>query len=199
MLAFIVCCTGALAISTTFLCGCSARPPRASATPAINHPDCVDLQRGWRVRVVTPLTRSGKYTVETKAVAVEGNSIEVKASDDLLGYEEDFYGIKRTQSGIAIRFKSATVHLVNGKASREEPALALFGFPQTIAFVRLLFLTRESRADYDGAILAASSLAELDSLTRAVEADPGRNCAPHGQSICRWIPLGISVQPQPGK
>src|SRR5437764_528004 len=55
-----------------------------------------DLQPGWRIRVVIPLTKSGKYKVETSTTQTSGNTIELKASDDLLGYEEDFYEVNRS-------------------------------------------------------------------------------------------------------
>lgn len=127
-----------------------------------------------------------------------GNTIELKASDDLLGYEEDFYEVRQAQAGVTIRFKSATAHMTDGaSAKRNVPVTSLLQIPDDAHFIRVLFLTRESRADYDGAILAASSPADLDSLTRSVEAEPRQACMSHNQSICRWIPLGISVQPQP--
>jgi hypothetical protein len=102
-------------LTTVSLAGCAARPPRPTGTLADRHPDYVDLHPGWRVRVVIPLTKSGKYKVETSTTQTSGNTIEVKASDDLLGYEEDFYEVKPKEAGVAIRFKSATAHMVKAR------------------------------------------------------------------------------------
>jgi len=74
--------------------------------------------------------------------------------------------------------------------------VSLFDFPETIRYVRLLFLTRVSDTEHDAAVLAASSLAALDALTSKVEANPSGNCTAQPEGICSWIPQGIAVQPQ---
>lgn len=145
---------------------------------------------------MTPLTKSGKYNVAAQTEKVEGNRIDLKASDDLLGYEEDFYDVKSAETGVHIRFKSATAHMVDGKTeTRRQPTLPFLQIPEGNCYARLLYLTRESLADYDGAILAASSVPALDALTQRVEDDPAKGCVSGDQSTCHWIPLGISVQP----
>ena len=183
---------------TLTIAGCATRAPHPPVPAAVRHPDYIDLQPGWSVRVVTPLTKSGKYKVETTPIEATGNTLTLKATDDLLGYEEDFYEVRPLAKGVTIRFQSATTHLVNGtSAKRQQPVLPLLQIPENTPYVRLLFLTCESRTDYDGAILAGASPAVLDAMTRQVEEDPAQGCMTEEQSMCRWIPLGISVQPQP--
>ena len=51
----------------------------------------------------------------------------------------------------------------NGKSSkRSQPLVPLFDLPESVRYVRLLFLTRASQTEHDQAILGSSSLADLD-------------------------------------
>jgi hypothetical protein len=146
------------------LVGCSVRePPEIARNTAQPQPDrdYVDLQSGWRVKVVTPILRSGRFVVG--AQALEQN----KVGADFVGYEISRYSVRPHRGGgVFIRFSSAEA-VRDGKPSKEsQPLVSLFDLPEDRAFVRLFFLTRVSKADHDQGILAASSQEKLDQATR---------------------------------
>jgi hypothetical protein len=155
-----------------------------------------DLQPGWRIRVVTPILKSGKYKPEFKETGATGNTVELSGGDDLVGYETSYYSVRPGKSGVVIAFVSAA-NTINGKTARKpSPLVRLFDFPAGTRYVRLVFLTRVSRADHNQAILAAANLDELNRLTDKVETDPAANCKSLGESYCTWVPEGIAVRPE---
>ena len=72
----------------------------------------------------------------------------------------------------------------------------LFDLPESVRYVRLLFLTRVSQTEHDQAVLGSSSLADLDALQKRVEDNPPENCKIQPEGICSWVPAGIAVQPE---
>lgn len=184
-----------LAVAAVFL-GCAVRAPHAGPLPDIGR-SFVDLQPGWRIRTVTPILRSGKYLPEFGETAGVGGSAEITTGDDFIGYETSYYTVEPgKRSGVAIAFVSAKA-TINGKTSGQpQPRVRLFDFSPRAQYVRLVFLTRVSRADHNQAILAASDIAILDNLTQQVEADPAANCKSQEGSYCVWVPEGIAVRPE---
>jgi hypothetical protein len=184
-----------LAVTAAVL-GCAARVPHTEPAPIIQR-SYVDLQPGWRIRTVTPVLKSGKYKPEFKETAVAGGMPELSAGDDFLGYETSCYAVTPgSNSGVEVVFVSAET-TINGEASRQpEPRVRLFDFSASAQYVRLVFLTRVSRADHNQAILAASDMPALDNLTRQVEADPAANCKSQGENYCMWVPEGTAVRPE---
>jgi hypothetical protein len=182
------------------LAGCAVRePPKMSTnvtSPAPNY-EYTDLQPGWRIRVVTPILKSGKFIVKAQAVEGSGNETTLKTGNDFVGYEIAYYSIKtRPGGGVFIRFSSAESVRGGKPAKQSQPSVPLFDLPGGMRFVRLVFLTRVSRADHNQGILGASSLEQLNALTRNVEAAPAENCRTYADIFCSWIPAGIAAQPE---
>ncbi len=65
----------------------SARLPTAASTPKPPVGTYVDLEPGWRLRVITPLVARGGYVLKTALVEQQGNTVTLKAGADFLGYE----------------------------------------------------------------------------------------------------------------
>lgn len=158
----------------------------------------IDLQPGWRIKVVLPILESGGYKVRTEEVRNSDGTVSLQTEKGFLGYETDYYQVNSPGDGkLAITFQSAEFTGIDHKQTRKlKPVVALFDFPETIRYVRLLFLTRVIETEHDAAVLAASSLAALDALTPKVEANPSGNCTAQPDGICSWIPEGIAVQPE---
>jgi len=176
------------------LVGC-ARRVRAPEPMKMLDRSYADLQPGWRIRVVTPILKSGKYKPDFKENAVVGGGVELAAGDDFVGYETSFYSVTvRTGAGVAITFASSESTIKGKSSPQPQPLVRLFDFPASARYVRLLFLTRVSRADHNQAILAAATLADLTLLTQQVEADPAANCRSEGDNHCEWVPEGIAVR-----
>ncbi len=170
----------------------------------------IDLEPGWRIRVVTPIQKSGSYVV--KFTPGEGSTAEpttrvhelsdrkldiaVTASQDLLGYETSFYSVRAHRGGgVVIDFQSATATIGGASSAHSRPVEPLFRLPSWAQSVRLLHLLRGSPADHDAAILAGRNVSELDRLTALVQADPSA-CRDYRNSTCRWIPAGIAARPE---
>jgi hypothetical protein len=158
----------------------------------------VDLQPGWRLRVVVPILESGGYKVRTEEVRSSDGTVSLQTEKDFLGYETDYYQVNSPGDGKpVVSFESAEFTGIDRKKSRKpKPAMLLFAFPDSFGYVRLLFLTRVSENQHDAAVLAASTLAALDVLTPKVESSPLGNCSAQPEGLCSWIPEGIAVQPE---
>jgi hypothetical protein len=165
------------------------------ASPAaVDRGGFVDLRPGWRLRVVTPLLKSGAFALPVSALKVSGNTVTLSAGDEFEGYETAYYAVApHPKGGVMISFASAEVTKQGQSAPQPRPALPLFKLPRGARLVRLVFLTRVSQTDHDMAVLAAGDIAELDRLTTAVQANPGA-CVVAGRSDCAWIPPGIAVR-----
>jgi hypothetical protein len=173
--------------------GCSAHRPPTPTTPLVDR-GYVDLKAGWRIRVVTPINRSGNFQPETARTEYSGHTL---SRNDFLGYELAYYAVSARQGrGVAVSFVRA--ERIIGAATRKEasPLLRLFDLPDNCRYVRLVFLTRLSQADHNEAIIAAANVADLEDLTDKLQAGPETNCKRESQSICSWVPVGISVQPE---
>lgn len=175
--------------------GCVRHVPPVEPSPTMVR-TYVELQPGWRVRVVTPVLKSGKYVADFRAMPPSsGGAIELSAGDDFVGYETSFYRVSpAAPSGVSIEFISSTVTVDGKESQKQQPIVRLFQMPAAARHVRLVFLTRVSRADHNQAILAAAELNELDRLTTLVEADPATNCRVQDSSYCEWVPEGIAVR-----
>jgi hypothetical protein len=151
--------------------------------PAVgNRADYIDLQPGWRLRVVTPLLKSG-------------GSLSTAA--DFLGYEVAYYAVRsRNGSRVRVEFLSAEITKEGTTSAQSRPLVPPFQLPRSAKYVRLIFLTRVSRADHDMAMVAAREAAALDALTERVLADPAGTCHSETQIYCVWIPKGIALAPE---
>jgi hypothetical protein len=155
----------------------------------------MDLEAGWRLRIVVPLLNSTGSRVETGAQQSQGNTI-VLSSPNLIGYEVSYYAIERRRSG-KVRLKFASAEMTkNGKTVVEPDAPTLsFSLPNGTKFVRLIYLVRVSQSDHNMAITASKSKAALIAFTKELKENP-RACESQGQVFCSWVPAGVAVRPE---
>jgi hypothetical protein len=188
------------AVLLTVLAGCSAarRPVAAAKGPQYGiAPDrsFIDIEPGWRLRVITPLLKSGGYRVRTEPEEVSSDSgspslnIQMRVDSEFLGYEQAYYSFE-TKGRIRLTSVEATIQ---GKTEpRQKPAATLFQWPRDARFVRLVFLTRASDADHDMAVLTARRYEDLDGWTAKLRTAPDETC--RATRYCSWIPGGIAVR-----
>jgi len=170
----------------------------------------IDLEPGWRIRVVTPIQKSGSFIVkfspgagspsepaaQVREMSDQELDIAVTASQDLLGYEMSYYSVSaHRRGGVVIAFESATATIDGVSSPRSQPVQLLFQLPSWTRSVRLLHLLRKSSTDHNAAILAVRDVSELERLTALVEADPSA-CRDYRDSTCQWIPSGIAARPE---
>jgi hypothetical protein len=183
-----------LAALASILAGCATHkaPVPAAAVQPIGR-SYIDLQPGWRLRVVTPLLKSGGYRLKLGAQAADGSTVALSAGNDFLGYEVAYYAVKARNG---VEFVSAETTRDGQTAPQAEPVAHLFQLPHGVRYVRLIYLVRASQADHDMAVAAAKELRDLEALTRRVEMDPAGACREGQGAFCAWIPAGIAVVPQ---
>ena len=178
------------------LIGCASR---TAHTPIVhaqlpNNHDFIDLQAGWRLTVVTPITKSGKYVVQSREEPATGT---LSVGDDFLGYEVAHYAVDDQGEGrILVRFSSAEITKDGKVEPQPRPSIQLFQRIGQAKHVRLLYFLRASSADHDMAVLVANQLDALDVLTQQVQANPGTYCKESRRASCTWIPAGIAVRPE---
>ena len=126
---------------------------------------------------------------------VTGNTVEVQASNDFVGYERDFYKVEAHRGeGIVVRFSHAEVW-ENGRTHlRCQSGLPLFPNGGEWMYIRLVYLVRESAVDHDMAIISAMRPETLDGLTQAVILRA--ECNSDAIATCTWVPKGVAVDPE---
>jgi hypothetical protein len=179
-----------------FLVGCvsprSHRPPPIPEDSTTN--DYIDIQAGWRLTVVTPITKSGAFVVKSVDQRTEDNGITLSAGADLVGYEVAHYIVKaERRKRVRVEFSSAEV-TKDGKTEAQPRSIApLFQPARRANYLRLIYLVRISEADHNMAVVAARQLDALDTITRQVQANPA-GCKVSRYASCSWIPEGIAVR-----
>lgn len=174
--------------------GCSTHRRQPETSP-IRNLAYIDLQPGWRIRVVAPILKSGGYKVQLEEVRNQNGTITMTTGKDFEGYETDYYEVRGANDLLNISFRSGEVRSNDGsRHNTSHPLVSLFDVPKDAHYVRLLFLTRRSDRDHDQAVLTASSAQQLDLLTNQVQSNPVENCENHSETICIWVPAGVAVR-----
>jgi hypothetical protein len=184
-------------------CTSKVKPPAAVAVVPNGSPsvprDYVDVEPGWRLRVVAPVTKSGVYVVGTRPPESKENVITLKASDDLIGYETSLWSVEaRRGGGVSIRLDSAELTKDGQAAPIPAPSRAAIHVPTYARFIRIFYLTRKSDADHNMALAGVSRADQLETFTRALRETPNDACAnrPREHIYCEWIPVGMAVRPE---
>lgn len=177
------------------LVSCARREVRLprQAPADFNDGSFEDLQVGWRMLVVTPILKSGGYRIRSLEPSA-GNSANLRIGPDFVGYENDYYVVRKNRSGVRVDFRSAEA-IKDGKTIwQAKPSVFLFDFPARMGYVRLIYFVRVSGADHNMAIVAAETTQTLANLTSRVQSDPDHGCYDDLHSRCRWVAPGIAVR-----
>lgn len=193
-----------LFFTMTMVTGGCARPRVAIPSTPVHAAslDWVDLEPGWRVRVITPMLSSGGYLLKTEPARGQGadadaspattREVTLSTGTDFTGYEVSLYSVRPCRGGgVNVIFDSAEIHKQGQVTRSRQPIQPLFQLPRETRWVRILHLARGGH-DYDSAILAATRRDTLEALTRQVQSDPSA-CKSAGDAFCSWIPLGIAA------
>ena len=184
-----------IAIFSVFT-SCSTRRNPVPARISASHPGYIDLEAGWRLRVVTPISKKGNYRLDYKDVKQVDGSITLTA-DEFKGYETAYYSVEaRKSGGVQIRFVSAELSQDGKSASLSQSVRPLFASTRKFRLVRLVYLTRASDSDHDMAVVTANKQEDLEASTKAVLADALAGCVTGAHSQCSWIPAGVAVRPE---
>ena len=187
----------ALFLVVALQAGCAARtyrPPEPAPAPVQPmNSDFVELRPGNTVVVVIPILRSGGYILPSLRTQAKTGAERIEAGPDFVGYEQDFYTVKRASNGVRVRFSRGLVWR-NGEVQQvHAPRVALFEHIENRR-VRLVFLMRVSDADHDMAIVSSDDLPTLNDITSQVTAQA--DCRSSRNGTCTWVPKGIAVRPE---
>src|SRR5579864_3628442 len=185
----------ALAAFAVMLAACAAHRTRVAAEPpAPDNAAYIDLEPGWRLRVVTPILKSGGYRLQTSSPEAAGGSISASA-EGFIGFETAYYSVTQPVAGVlSIEFLSATITKDGATTPQPRPLVHLFDLPEGVRFVRLVYLTRSSQADHDMAVVASEQRVPLDAVTSEMQANPAASCSTRRGVFCAWVPAGIAVR-----
>lgn len=128
-------CYFCLALAS-LLNGCAARhaPVPVAAVQPIG-PSYIDLEPGWRLRVVTPILKSGGYRLQTTGETSGGNTVTLSVGDDFLGYETAYYAVEARHG---VEFVSAETTRDGHTTPQPRPVAHLFQLPRGVRHVRLM-------------------------------------------------------------
>jgi hypothetical protein len=171
----------------------------------------IDLQPGWRVRVVTPIIKSDGHFVEglpvLRSSGTGGSSqapggtthaatITLKTGKNFVGYEISLYDVKpRRAGGVQVVFRTAAIHQGKKETVRSQPIVPVFRLPRNDTFIRVLHLSWGMHGNHEAAILAANRRGLLDEVTKQVQYDIDA-CRSTGDTYCFWVPAGLAVIPE---
>jgi hypothetical protein len=164
--------------------GC--RTGKLPATTVLPKPDptaFVDVQPGWRLRVITPLVLYDGYKVRGTE-RQKSNTISIQTDKDFVGFETSYYDVLGDSK---VRFVTAEFNHQGKILPREKPARRLFRQRRGTKHVRLVYLERGSSTIHEMAVLMAPDRATLEALTAKARAN---DC----QAGCEWVPAGIAVR-----
>jgi len=183
-------------VAVAWQAGCAVRTSRAPDPGLAGQPvtsDFVELHAGDRVVVVIPILRSGGYILPSLRTQAMTGGGRIETGPDFLGYEQDFYTVKRASNGVRVRFSYGVVWRKGEVQKVHSPRVALFEKIEN-SRIRLVFLRRVSEADHDMAIVSSGGLPSLNEVTRQVTA--AAECRSSRVGSCTWVPNGIAVRPE---
>src|SRR6185312_10717577 len=180
------------------LSGCATHnvhPPAAQTRETLN-PSFLDIQAGARLRVITPILKSGGYRAKTLTEITPGDPHNLRVGDEYIGYANDYYRAKPHGSGVRIEFQSAETVKQGKTAPQRHPMLELFRLPPQMRYVRLVYLARVSRTDHNTVILAGDTKASVVAATNQLQTGPDLGCQSSPHTYCAWVPDGVGIQPE---
>ena len=154
----------------------------------------MDLQPGWRLRIIVPLLKSGGFRASDLSSGISDGTPSL-SSEDVIGYRVFEYAIDGKKDGrVHLKFISGEAR--NGtKAVEPHPPALPFTLPTQTEHIRLVYLVRVSEADHNMAIVASRHRQDLDQFTKQLQKNPNV-CATGGAVFCVWIPGGVAVRPE---
>jgi pimeloyl-ACP methyl ester carboxylesterase len=133
----------------------------------------VDLAPPVRLQVVSPILKDKAAPIleeapETSADA-RGLTLAVKSSDNLIGYETDWYSVqpKAAGAGYSIAPLYAERRLKDETERRAQPDVNYLTFPSGAGFYRLVY--KSDQTSFTALVIAGSTREELDRRVRLIE------------------------------
>ncbi len=133
----------------------------------------IDLAPPVRLQVVSPILKDKAAPILEEAPetsgSVNGLTLTVKSSDNLIGYETAWYSIqpKAAGTGYSIAPLYAERHIKSETERRPRPDTNYLTFPPGAAFYRLVY--KSDQTSFTALVIAASTREELDRRVRLID------------------------------
>lgn len=154
---------------------------RKLLTPSERSDGYIDLRPGHRLRVASPVFAEGapanastfEQVGPTEVQGPASLTVTVKTSDDVRGFELDWYAVERAAGGARIVPLSAELFVEGEPQQLDAPRSNPFVFHPSAAYFRLMFLARlEVDPDHDILVLGAATPTALEERYDRIRAEP---------------------------
>lgn len=164
----------------------------------------VDLQPGYRLRIISPIRESGNEAApiieesgELKQTPDGKFSIDLRASSDLIGVEEAWYTIEKRKSraGNELLPVHAVTRIDDRTDKTSKSRFRYFKFDSEVVIFRLFFLAWDGGENRKTMLLGGKNETALDLETQRLNRDPDACTAMQNQVQCFMVPEGVAFIP----
>lgn len=159
-----------------------------------------DFHPGRILKIVGPVLRDEAERADLKVEAAvqdgfRGLSLQVRSSENLLGYEESRYVIATDAAGDLRLDHDYTRLYRNGEMTvPERPTATDAGFVPGGRFLRMIYLTRVAETgDHDVLLVSGATRTELEARSEAVSDDPGMCQESRSGDWCTRVSRDLSL------
>ena len=159
-----------------------------------------DFRPGRILKIVGPVLRDAAERADLKVESAvqdgsRGLSLDVRSSENLLGYEESRYVIATDAAGDLRLDHDYTRLYRNGEMTApERPTATDAGFVPGGRFLRMIYLTRVAETgDHDVLLVSGATRAELEARSEAVSDEPGRCQDSRSGDWCTRVSRDLSL------
>lgn len=159
-----------------------------------------DFHPGRILKIVGPVLCDEAERADLKVESAvqdgfRGLSLDVRSSENLLGYEESRYVIATDAAGDLRLDRDYTRLYRNGEMTvPERPTATDAGFVPGGRFLRMIYLTRVSETgDHDVLLVSGATRTELEARSEAVSDDPGMCQESRSGVWCTRVSKDLSV------
>jgi hypothetical protein len=160
--------------------------------------EAVDLWPHVRIQVDSPILKEAEADADlTKGpMSVKetpgGLQVQMKSSDNLVGYERAWYGVQPKNGGQGLRIVplSAERHIGGKTEARPAPAKNYFSFSPETGYYRLIY--KQDQTNFTALVVAGRTRSELDA-NAAKLAGGEATCETAESGFCLAIPKGVGA------
>ena len=159
-----------------------------------------DFHPGRILKIVGPVLRDEAERADLKVEAAvqdgfRGLSLQVRSSENLLGYEESRYVIATDAAGdLRLDHDHTRLHRNGEMTVPERPTATDAGFVPGGRFLRMIYLTRVAETgDHDVLLVSGATRTELEARSEAVSDDPGMCQESRSGDWCTRVSRDLSL------
>jgi hypothetical protein len=156
----------------------------------------VDFEPGLRIQVDSPILRNDTKTETPSSSQVTsatgGLQVELRSSENLLGYERAWFEVKTKSKGVSATIVelNAERHVNGEMAVMPRPRKNYFVFPTDAGYYRLVY--KQEQTEFTALVVAGRTRAERSENAAKLTMGAG-NCKNIESGYCVSIPKGVAA------